>query len=218
MKIFLKRLAVLMMWVMMSPVQTFASQIVPMTFEEMTAQAERVIVGVCTGKEKKEMTVENDKKSNLAYTEYMFEVSDVIKGNVEKVLKIRQVNLGGHGGPDSVPQMDPLPLPDYEIGQEVILFLAGESTLGLTSPVGMDQAVFDVKTEGDHKVVTRRFDRRKVSDEYLEKWKLLDDTVQQDMATDLNRMQRGGKTERSLSSHEKFISGIKKMVERQKYK
>jgi len=207
------------------PTDLLAFQIVPMEFEEMTAQAERIIVGVCTAKDRKEMAVGNDKKSNLAYTEYTFKVREVIKGNIGKRLKIRQVNLGGHPGPDGVAQIDPLPLPDYEVGHEVILFLAGDSTLGLTSPVGMDQAVFDVKMDGDHKSVIRRFDRQEVSDGHLSKWKLLDDAEHQDVSKDdrkeeHHRIQQKqmDATGRPLSSYEKFVGGTKKMVERHRQK
>ncbi len=100
--------------------------------------------------------------NGLAYTEYVFDVTAVIKGNVDDPLIVRQVNLGreppdgGEVTPQPVPR-NPLPLPEYQLGQEVVLFLTEESTLGLTSPLGMQQGVFDVQTLRGKKFVSSRF-------------------------------------------------------------
>jgi hypothetical protein len=37
-----------------------------------------------------------------------------------------------------------VPLPDYQVGEEVVLFLAGRSDLGLTAPIGLTQGKFTV--------------------------------------------------------------------------
>lgn len=143
-------------------VDVYAFRMVPMNLAEMSAEAERIVVGVCTAREEGSEPVPPGGLS-VRFTQYTFQISDNLKGNAGRTLTIRQVRLGrapassGYGQPID---RDILPLPDYQPGQEVLLFLGPDSSLGLTSPVAMDQAVFDVATQAGQKAFRNRAGNR----------------------------------------------------------
>lgn len=140
----------------------FAFRMVPMNLAEMSAVAERIVVGVCTAREAGERLV-SPGGPPVRFTEYTFQVSDTLKGTAGPTLTIKQVRLGGRAASPGLEQpfeRDPLPLPDYQPGQEVLVFLGGDSSLGLTSPVAMEQAVFDVENRDSQKFLKHRFKNR----------------------------------------------------------
>ncbi len=147
----------------------FAYRMVPMNLEEMAAKADRIFVAQCLTRSEGEMIVEQGKRP-LRFTEYTFQISDTIKGNVGQTLTIRQVRLGGSPGALSTNKeggggvqpldVNPIPLPEYEPGKEVLLFMGEDSILGLTSPISMDQAVFDVNTINGNKYFSNRLGNR----------------------------------------------------------
>lgn len=146
----------------LAPVEAFAFRTVPINLADMSAQAERIVVGVCTAKEVGQLVV-TPGGHRLRFTQYTFQVLDNIKGSPGQTLTIRQVQLGrlaGSSGAGQSLERSPLPLPDYQPGQEVLLFLGPDSSLGLTSPVAMDQAVFDVAAQGGQKVFKNRAGNR----------------------------------------------------------
>ncbi len=148
---------------------SFAFQMLPMNLQEMASNAARIVVGVCTAREEGEMAISPGGQP-LRFTKYTFQVTDVIKGDIGQTLTIRQVRLGGRpvpGGPGrgnaDIEQslgFNPIPLPEYQPGQEMLLFLGEDSALGLTSPVAMDQAVFDIETGLGQKFLKHRFENR----------------------------------------------------------
>ena len=105
---------------------------------EMVQLAERVFWGKCISATPQEVGA-----GLIPVVEYVFQVEGGIKGvdTGERVV-FRQLR-GGHEENVGVPGM-----PVYRKDQEVLLFLHGDSRLGLTSPVGFAQGVFEVrKTE-----------------------------------------------------------------------
>jgi hypothetical protein len=140
---------------------SFAFRMVPMNLAEMSAAAERIVVGVCLAREEGEQPVSPGGPS-VRYTQYTFQVSDRIKGAGNATLTIRQVRFGQRRSSlnGEAVQHEILPLPDYQPGQEVLLFLGGDSSLGLTSPVALDQAVFDVEVQDGRKILKHRFKNR----------------------------------------------------------
>ncbi|MFZ5876658.1 MAG: hypothetical protein ACOYXU_09635 [Nitrospirota bacterium] len=141
---------------------SWAYRMFPMNVEEMSTQADRIVVGVCIAREEGNLPSEQDGRA-LTFTQYTFQVTDSIKGNVGQTLTIRQVRLGGRPTPavggQALRSGRPL-LPDYQPGQEVLLFLGPDSALGLTSPVALDEAVFDVETQDGQKFFKRRSGNR----------------------------------------------------------
>ena len=111
---------------------------------EMVSLADRVFIGKC-------LRVEQISAGSVPFplTRYFFEVRRALKGTQPgETVTFRQVDSGRPGS-------GPSGLPRFQKGQEVLLFLHEESSLGLTSPVGLSQGVFGYgKTpEGDLGVV-----------------------------------------------------------------
>lgn len=108
---------------------------------EMVEKAEKVFHGKCLSRQNLEDS------TNLPIVEYTFEVRQAIKGVSDgEIVVFRQVDgtEGGRPGIRGIPQ--------YDVGQEFLLFLRKESPRGLTSPVGMGQGTFRVHKNGPGKI------------------------------------------------------------------
>ncbi|RPJ55570.1 MAG: hypothetical protein EHM23_25800 [Acidobacteria bacterium] len=104
---------------------------------EMTAKADRVFYGKCLSREAK------DVHASLPIAEYKFQVKEAIKGVSDgETVVFRQVEGSAPGKP-GIPGV-----PQYRVGQELVLFLKKDSRRGLTSPVGLGQGTFIVKKNG----------------------------------------------------------------------
>lgn len=152
---------VLLFGVLIAP-HAWAYRMIPMNLEEMSVEAERVVVATCLAREEGEFPTAPGGPP-VRFTQYTFQVTDNLKGNTGQTLTIRQVRLGARSAP--TPGEPPLRsgrplLPDYQPGQEVLLFLGPDSSLGLTSPVALDDAVFDVETQNGQKVLKHRSENR----------------------------------------------------------
>jgi hypothetical protein len=88
----------------------------------------------------------------FGYTEYTFEIIEGVKGcrdaagKPTETMTVRHAGTrSGHVRPDGL-EVPPLRLglPEYEVGEEVVLFLTRESKLGLCAPVGLSQGKFSV--------------------------------------------------------------------------
>ena len=114
-----------------------ASKVRPMDLEEMTERAGRIISGRCL-----RVRAVEESGIGLPATEVTFQVDRTLKGKAGDLLTIRQpASLPGAG------EARILGLPRFRPGEEVILFLYGESASGLTSPVGLGQGKFTVFTD-----------------------------------------------------------------------
>ncbi len=109
-----------------------AISVMPLNLEEMVFSADRIFLGRIV-----DSSSGYDSRINAGVTIYTLVILDGIKGVVNgDSFQIRQVG-SPDGGPSPV-----IGLPVYSKGEEVILFLHGNSRLGLTSPVGLSQGVF----------------------------------------------------------------------------
>jgi hypothetical protein len=104
-----------------------ATQIRPVNLEEMTARAARIFSGRCT-----EISRERDPGLGHPVMIATFEVHRTVKGAVQSTVRLRMLADGSAG---------------FRPGEDVVLFLYGESALGLTSPVGFGQGKFTVFTD-----------------------------------------------------------------------
>ena len=100
--------------------------------DELVGLSERVFLGRVAG-----VKSSFDSRIGINITSYTFVVTEGLKGvRTGDTIQVRQV-----GGPAGTPS--PVAgLPVYRKGQEILLFLHGDSRLGLTSPVGLLQGVF----------------------------------------------------------------------------
>lgn len=91
------------------------------------------------------------------HTEYTFEILETLKGEVEGTLTIRQYGLRGPGQvSETVAFVGNIPeMPVYEEDETYVLFLIGDSRLGLTSPVGLYQGAFEVTRDANGRATVR---------------------------------------------------------------
>ena len=106
---------------------------------EMVDSSNRVFRGLCIAV--REGTLSN----GLPIFQYRFLVSEGIKGTFDgEEIIFRQLRTVGAGSKKGV---GILGLPTYRKGQEAVLFLAADSGIGLTSPIGLSQGVFSVRVD-----------------------------------------------------------------------
>ena len=113
-----------------------ATSIRVVNLSEMVDSSNRVFRGRCIA------VTETTHSNGLPVVEYQFFVSEGMKGTTEgEEVVFRQLRPGGTGGHGGV---GILGLPAYRKGQDAVIFLAPDSRIGLTSPIGFAQGVFDV--------------------------------------------------------------------------
>ncbi|MFQ5674599.1 MAG: hypothetical protein ACE5G1_01775 [bacterium] len=107
----------------------------------IVAKSERIFVGKCLSVEERELEFP---RGSIWYTEYTFLVSERIKGSVGQTITFRQYGLTKPRrlDDDTILYNHPIGMPIYEVDQEYMLFLLGDSKLGLTGPVGLFQGAF----------------------------------------------------------------------------
>lgn len=123
--------------IIVSAARTFASgtSVRLLNLIEMVELADRVFWGRCVSYQ-----VPDEGTFPLPVVEYVFEVHRGIKGvGTGDKVAIRQVR-SDQPGVQGIPG-----LPHYQKGQEILIFLHGDSRLGLTSPVGLGQGVFKLE-------------------------------------------------------------------------
>ncbi len=113
-----------------------ASRVRPINLEEMAQRADRIFLGRCVG-----VRAEHDPDLGQMVTYTTFVTHRAVKGSAHGMVTIKllgdQVEDGSPGGGvEGVPR--------FREGEEVVLFLYGDSRNGLTSPVGLGQGNFVV--------------------------------------------------------------------------
>jgi hypothetical protein len=108
------------------------------SLEEMVQLADRVFRGRCLSAR------EIPGVAGLDAMEYTFEVSEGVKGvSTGEQVVFRQV-LAAQVGKRGISGM-----PGYREGQDLLIFLHADSRLGLTSPVGFSQGVFQTVPDAE---------------------------------------------------------------------
>lgn len=109
--------------------------------KSLLTTAERIFVGKCVSTNEIELQFP---KGTIWCTEYTFRISDHIKGNLGETLTFTQYGLMRPKKIDdnTIIFNRPVGMPIYEEGREYMLFLIGDSNLGLTSPAGLFQGAF----------------------------------------------------------------------------
>ena len=110
--------------------------LVPLYLEEMIDRSEAVFQGRCLANR----TV-RDEKTNMVVTLTTFQVYDVLKGTVGQTHVIKQV---GGSLPDEPLEYRFKGIPTFTVGKEYVVFLAGVSRSGFSSPIGLSQGSFEV--------------------------------------------------------------------------
>lgn len=172
----------------------FVFDTVPMNIEEIATSAEKIFAGKCVKIEK----IEKDSSSKLSVVRYTFKITDGIKG-AEKDKNF------------SFKQWEPTTRDaGYELGKKYVLFLHGESRIGLTSPVGFLQGQFDVEAgaDGNEKVKNKINNRGLARNLKTQKKLLLRDSYRQHILEE--------KSEKGESlDYTDFIEIVKSLIENQ---
>ena len=113
-----------------------AASVLPLYLDEMidtstTAFEGRVIAN----------RTERDPATKLVVTYTTFEVLDLLKGNVGAKHEIKQI---GGSLPDEALQYRVQGIPTFSAGDTYVVFLAGVSPIGFSSPIGLSQGRFGV--------------------------------------------------------------------------
>ncbi|MGH9868012.1 MAG: hypothetical protein ACREAA_07615 [Candidatus Polarisedimenticolia bacterium] len=132
----------------LSPSLLHASQVRPVDLEQMTSRAARIFSGRCTGSR-----VERDPTLQRDVVVATFRVQRAVKGVEGHTVTVRMLASPSAAQGDEAPGV-----PSFKTGEEVVLFLYGDSPLGLTSPVGLGQGRFRIfKDKQGRKVALNDF-------------------------------------------------------------
>lgn len=124
-----------------------ATSIKAVNLEEMTALADRIFLGRVVG-----IRRGFDDAAHRPVTFTTFEVLRPVKGKLGQTVTIKTLASAIPGQSALVAGM-----PTFRAGEETVLFLHGDSKLGLTSPVGLYQGRLEVRGESGTKVVRGPF-------------------------------------------------------------
>jgi hypothetical protein len=82
-----------------------------------------------------------DPQTGMLVTMTTFRVDDVLKGNVPATYTVKQI-----GGEDAATGMrfKAMGVPTFAVGQSYVVFMAGVSSAGFSSPIGLSQGRFQV--------------------------------------------------------------------------
>jgi hypothetical protein len=127
------------------PCDGWALQSQEMNLSEIVQEADRIVVGKVISAV--ESAIPGPGGGTIPIMEYTLLVSNAIKGTADARIVIRHVRLPGVSfflGNESGTGVG---LPTYKVDEAVVLFLTGESQLGLSSPVGLLQGAFRVESD-----------------------------------------------------------------------
>lgn len=112
---------------------------------QIVSAADRAFVG-------RVVSVHSDRDtSGLPSTWVTFAVDQVIKGQVGSALTMKQFGTATALSDGSMMQLPGLP--SYTPGEEMVIFLSGESEAGFCSPIGLAQGKFPIVRRAGHAMV-----------------------------------------------------------------
>ena len=129
-----------------------ATTVLPLYLDEIVTTSTTAFEGTVL-----ENRIERDAATGLPVTYTKFQVTDPIKGEVGAVHTIKQI--GGEMA-DGGLNYSIRGVPKFEVGEEYVVFLAGVSAQGFSSPIGLSQGRFKVHKEGHEKRVANGRDFR----------------------------------------------------------
>lgn len=132
-----------------------AATVRPMLLDEIIDTAAVAFHGTCIANR-----TEREAATNFIVTYTTFEVRDAIKGNVAGTHVIKQIGGTLDGGESG---MIVHGVPRFVVGQEYVVFLAGVSSLGFSSPVGLTQGKFAVQEGATGKSIATGADFRELT-------------------------------------------------------
>ena len=117
-------------------IPSHATSVLPIDLAALTDSAALVFEGTCIGNR-----VERDEATGKPVTYTTFAVRDVLKGSAEATHTIKQI--GGKLESEGV-EYRVHGVPAFLEGEDYVVFLAGVSSAGFSSPMGLGQGKFTV--------------------------------------------------------------------------
>lgn len=131
-----------------APSSVLATTLLPISLQQLSSRASIVFHGIVIDNK-----VRKDERSGHIATFTTFEILEAVKGDLDKTHTIKQI--GGHDK-DSRLVHRVHGVPEFQIGREYIVFLPEASSLGFSSPLGLQQGSFAVTTIQGEKMVNNR--------------------------------------------------------------
>jgi len=138
-----RRLAATALLLLASIVPAHATSVLPLDLDQLIDRSTSVIHARAVANR-----TERDAATGFVVTYTTFEVAEALKGRVGSTHTIKQ--LGG-SLPGEEMHFHAMGIPDFVVGREYVVFLAGVSAIGFSSPIGLFQGRFTVTTAGDTK-------------------------------------------------------------------
>ena len=137
--------------------------VLQINLEQMVSLADRIFVGKC-------VSVTDKSQGGKTFQEVTFDIEKKIKGDFSGgQVTFRQI--GSSNFLKEEPDSDQKgirthnafegELPEYRVGEEAVVFLSGESRMGLTAPIGLYQGYFKTMAgkSGEKQVMNRHRNR-----------------------------------------------------------
>ena len=117
-------------------VPALATSVIPLNLAQLVDGSAVAFQGVCI-----DNRTGRDPQTGVLVTMTTFRVDDVLKGNVPATYTIKQI-----GGDDTEANIKfrVYGVPAFKAGQGYVVFLAGVSSAGFSSPVGLSQGSFEI--------------------------------------------------------------------------
>lgn len=132
-----------------------AATVLPVSLDHLVDNSAVIFEGTCVGNR-----TERDAGTGLVVTYTLFSVRDVIKGNAATVHEIKQLG-GSVPGSGMAYRVDGVPT--FAVGESYVVFLAGVSSAGFSSPIGLSQGRFAISHEAAGKTVANGRDLREMT-------------------------------------------------------
>jgi len=150
----IKKIAIILFLLLQLPLTGRATTVVPLELDAIIDTATTAFEGKCI-----ENRTELDPQTNFVVTYTTFEVKDALKGDVKSRHVIKQ--LGGTM-PDGQSGYKVDGVPTFTVGQDYVVFLAGVSSIGFSSPIGLWQGKFSIQEGASGKTVSNGRDFREM--------------------------------------------------------
>lgn len=133
-----------------------AYMIVEVNLPTIVRNAELGFMGICLEKEVRTIYPEAA-PNGIPVTHYKFKVLDVLKGDVPEVFEFDQYGVASPEEARKTGALFAVGSFNFEPGKEYVVYLSGASKLGVRTPMGIEQGVFNVvySQEGKAQVVNR---------------------------------------------------------------
>lgn len=118
--------------------QAEAMSVLPVSLQQMTRESGVIVHGTVI-----DVRTLRHESLGISVTEITVQSEELIKGDQTSQVRFRQVNGLG--------------LPEYAVGQEIVVFLYPNSRANVTSPVGGPQGLFKVIQTSEGKAVRNPF-------------------------------------------------------------